>query len=141
MSVSNPVWYAGVCDELLYRFQVWRKNWVNGEVAATRPALIRDKIEDIPTKMACRVAFKKVHFEHLVRILEAVKPDWALTVWAKEVLAGIDRGKLLPFSYREITLVTYYEDVDEICKILEEAKDGKKDDLAVSAGGGLWKIV
>jgi hypothetical protein len=78
--VADPLWFAGVCDQVLAKVQWWAANWARGEEYATRP-FMNEKFEqvNVVTKRRAKIAWTKQEFQHLVRILETIRPDWPMT--------------------------------------------------------------
>lgn len=143
----DNVWYKGICDELLFKVALWEAAyWTGGSVHSTRqwldPRL--GKPVDKPVKMAHFLPFREVELEHLVRIVEALKPGTPMVDEVRQLKAIWHSGKavvgrrypktywtnviLPPGIHRVITVAFYPEHVTELVKILNEAKTGKKAD-------------
>ncbi len=99
-------------------------------------------IEDKPTKTAHDIPFREIELEHLVRLMEALRPNSPLLeevtkiknlwkygkplkciLYAKSYWAKI---KLPKGIHRVITVCFYPDHVEEILSILSEAKTGQK---------------
>jgi len=141
---DNALWFTGVCDDLHRKILIWNQAYWYGEVHSTRQWLdpSSGKPEDKPVKMAHKIPFREVELEHLVRIIESLRPNSALATELKEIksvwkYAKAVRGFRFLHSYwskvplpsglhRSVTLIFYPEHVKEIISILQEAKTGQK---------------
>jgi hypothetical protein len=75
------IWFAGVCDSLLHRVQVWGEKYELGTVYATRKFLTKSfEHHDVPVQYVHNVPFSLAEMTHLVRILTAERPKWNLTL-------------------------------------------------------------
>ena len=124
---AQPLWYAGVCDSIMKKIEYWVRHYKKGELAATRKYL--DPIGgviDMPTKYAVKLPWKKIELEHLIRIMNTLRPNTPLTEEIQQLEGVWKHGTLLPGGSRVMTLVFYPEHVQEIHKVLLEAKTGQK---------------
>lgn len=136
-----PLWYKGICDQALYKVQMWMNAWPAGDVAATRPMLQTDGIHDVVTKRAVKVSWQTRELEHIVRILKESKPDWGLTMYMEQVLQGHKRSRMAPNGSYVCTMVSAYEDVVDIYKALINVRDGISEMSSIKQGlGPLWKL-
>ncbi len=136
-----PLWYAGICDRLERRIRLWLENYDAGRVYATRPFMDLDGVKNIVTIRKHRIPFHPKEMEHLMRILHALRPGMQLTQDFEKVAQNLRHGRLLPNGYYEVELAFYQQDLEELVKVLEEARTGKKplEKTIVSTGGPLWK--
>ena len=124
--MEMPLWYTGVCDSMAAKVLSWYRNWHLAPVYATREKMQTDgTIVQVPTMRAVPVAWTRAELEHLVRILKALRPDWAITSDLAGLLQNFDTAKLLPNKQRLISMRSYIEDPKEILDVLVEAKKGK----------------
>jgi hypothetical protein len=141
---SQPLWFAGICDEVLLKVVLWESAYWLGEVHSTRQWLNPKtaQIEDKPTRCAHQVPLRLQEIEHLVRIVETLRPGTKLVEELKEVQKIWKYGKpvqgyVYHYGYwsrvnlpkgihRVVTLAFYPEHVTELLDILKEAKTGQK---------------
>jgi len=133
-----------VCDELLLKIAIWNQAYWFGEVHSTRKWMNPKSglVEDKPTKTAHDIPFREIELDHLVRFMEALRPNSPLLEEIAELKKVLKYGKpvqgyryttsywskiTLPKGiHRVITMCFYPEHVKEILSILEEAKTGQK---------------
>jgi len=125
----------------------WRRVWPQGTPYATRPFMNQaGGIEDAVTQREVRVPWKKAEFEHLVRILQAVKPEWSLTADLARVLPVFDRARLLPDGNRLLPMRSYQKDINEIIAAVASARGRSRNELADLAekqeqeGKSIWDV-
>lgn len=142
---ANALWFAGVCDELYQKIALWNQcYWTGGEVHSTRLWMDPKIGQPVPkpTRMAHRVPLREIELDHLLRIVEALRPGTPLLeelqqvrkIWkyAKPVKGYVfscgywSRVPLPHGMHRSITLAFYPEHVKEMVDILQEAKTGQK---------------
>lgn len=124
--MPEPLWFAGVCDSMLRVVELWAANWDRSPAYATRPFMTATgEIEDIVTKRVVQVAWLPVEFEHLVRILKAVRPNWPMTADLERAHAGGFRNcRLLPGGRRLMSMICYKQDALDLFEVLLQAKNG-----------------
>jgi len=141
----ETLWFAGVCDALLMRVKTWVAAWPQGEVYATRPFMSKGgTIIDMPTMRLVRMPFQLREFEHLVKILTALRPAWEVTKDMQGILPRFTQCKPVVGGMRIVPIATFEADPQEILKALLEARDGKpeleqKIDEARKGGKGIWE--
>ena len=109
--------------------------WPNGAPYADRPFMnATGAVENVVTQREVQVPWKKAEFEHLVRILRAVRPDWPLTADLARVLPLFDRARLLPGNERLLPMRSYSKDVDEIIQAVASVRGGSRNGLEDLAG-------
>lgn len=140
---ASPLWFGGVCDDLLFKVMIWGRAYWRGEVHSTRQFLELDgRVVDKPTKMAHDIPFREVELDHLVRIGQALKPDSPLLEELIRIKGMWKNGKAvrgnkyfrnywakvnLPTGiHKVITLAFYPEHVNEIVNMLKQAKTGQR---------------
>lgn len=146
--MSETLWFAGVCDSLLAKCERWLSGYETGEVSRTRPFMDERTcaVIDKPVQFAHRIAWHPREIDYLVKIMEAAKPDAALTIDLRVVQRGLKRTRQLPGGLYLATMVFWRDDVDEIVKALRSAKAGKLSgvneyvEAQTGQGGGLWKV-
>lgn len=139
---ANSPWFVPVCDELYLKVALWDEAYKFGEVHSTCQYLEKDgQVINKPTRYAHRIPFRLVELEHLIRIIEDLKPGSTLVEELEQVKAVWKYGKpvmgnrymlsywskiILPHGvHRLVTLAFYPEHVKEIRNILKEAKTGQ----------------
>jgi hypothetical protein len=118
----------------------WVDAWPLGKVAATRPYLNHNgQVEDLVTKRANDVAWHPRELQELVRILKAVKPEWALTVDFTEFQTkAFPRARLLPGGRRMCTMVASADDLRELVELLNNVRLGRHAVVTEIEGGTFW---
>lgn len=141
--MGEAIWYAGICDQLLLKINMWFAFYNKGEVATTRDYLdIRKGVIPKATSYAHKIPFRLEELEQLVRITSRMRPNTALLeeltiIKDKWKLGKPVNGNLYASSYwthvilppgihRVVTLIFFPEHVTEIRNILIEAKTGQK---------------
>lgn len=142
---ASALWFTPLCDEVYRKIAIWDAMYWIGEIHSTRkwvnPTSVQ--VEDKPTRMAHDIPFREIELDHLVRIVEALRPNSPLAIEVKEIkrLWKFGRplhGYKLVRSYwskiqlpsgihRTVTVAFYPEHVKEILAVLNEAKAGQKD--------------
>jgi hypothetical protein len=139
------LWFLGVCDELYRKIKLWDAfYWTGGDVHSTRQWLnpLNAQIEPKPTKMAHYIPFREIELDHLIRILEALRPntpileEWGkirkLWKYGKSVQGYVYHKSYwsrvpLPQGIHKVLIIVFYEEhVKELIAILEEARTGQK---------------
>lgn len=142
--MSKAVWYRGICDEALAKVELWLRAWPMGDVAATRPLMDKGRIVDVPTKRAVKMSWRTGELEHIVRILQTVKPNWELTGYMEEVLAHHKSGRKVAGSFGlefVCIMMTYIQDVEEIRNVLVDVRDNKENPSeGLKPGDSLWNF-
>lgn len=140
---ASPLWFAGICDELLTKVAIWDQAYWVGEVHSTRQFLELDgRIVDKPTKIAHELPLREIELDHMIRILEAMRPESQLLGEFQDIKKIWKYGKpvrgfrfmksywsrfTLPQGiHRVITIAFYPEHVKEVLNTLLEAKTGQK---------------
>lgn len=140
---KQPLWFTPICDDLRLKIAVWKEAYWYGEVHSTRPFLAKDgHTIDKPTRCAHKIPIREVELDHLIRIIESLRPESHLLEELKQVKLIWRYGKpvqgykymqsywskvpLPAGMHRVITLAFYPEHVVEILGILNEAKTGQK---------------
>lgn len=125
---TRPQWYSPVCDMVLTKVTLWRRNYEKGEVHSTcKFHDPREGIVDKPTRYAHRIAWTKPEFDHLVRIMEEACPNKALVGELKTIRDEVlPKGQLVVGNARIVTMAFYPEHVDQILDTLKEARDGRQ---------------
>ena len=152
-------WFAGVCDTLLGRIDVWINHYEKGQVYATRQFMTEsfEKI-DLPVQYVHDVPFSLAEMTHLVRILTAEAPKERFTEDFRNLLAVIKnpmRMRQLNRMVRQassghfvIALTFEKAELVKLLEILSAVKAGRKPaDSSVDAlvaqkkkaGKGLWE--
>jgi hypothetical protein len=107
-----------------------------GRGLATRPYLDQSFQQiDVPVLYAHEVPWRQNELEHLVRILTAMKPEWAITKDFQRML-GIVKNRAIWKKYEKLmkrrgdlfilTLVFEKNDIRELVLVLTEARDGRR---------------
>lgn len=148
---SSSLWYRGVCDDLYRKIAIWDFAYWNGEVHSTRQWLnpITAREEPKPVKMAHWMPLREIELEHMLRILEALRPNTSMLEEWQKIKEMWKHGKTVQGSvynktywsvvplpsgiHRVITVAFYPEHVKELVAILEEAKTGQKNASLESA--------
>ena len=113
--MANSLWFTGICDDMLQKLALWYQVWPQGQPFKDAEFLHLDgRVERVVTQHEVHVPWTKLEFEHLIRILQAVRPKWALTADLERVLPGFDRARLITGNQRLIAMRSYHEDVKEI---------------------------
>jgi hypothetical protein len=154
------VWFAGVCDTLLQRIQMWAHKYEQGEVYATRPYMTVESkdIVDVPVQFLHTIPFTLVEMKHLVRILNQEKPRERLTEDFVRLLAIISNPLRLrqvpkmivmrPGGIFVIRLMLEKVEVVDLAELLLSVKEGRSGQLSVvdthlakqlKAGKGMWQ--
>ena len=137
------LWFAGPCDDLLIKVAIWDQAYWHGEIHSTRKWLDPLKgVIDKPTRMAHYIPFREVELDHLIRIVEVMRPTSDLLAEIKDVRKVWKYGKpvqgfrymrsywskvaLPPGLHRVIIMAFYPEHVKDILALLTEAKTGQK---------------
>lgn len=140
---ANPLWFTGICDELLLKIAIWDQAYWVGEVHSTRQFLERDgRVVDKPTKIAHEMPIREIELDHIIRILEAMRPESQLLgefqaikrIWKygkpvhgyRFMKSYWSRFNLPAGIHRVITVAFYPEHVKEVLNTLLEAKTGQK---------------
>jgi hypothetical protein len=84
----------------------------------------RARGDEFVTKRVHKIAWTKSEFQHLVRILETVRPDWPFTHDLRNVLTGFDQYRLAANGQRLVQIATYEADPKELLDTLIEVKTG-----------------
>ena len=126
-------WVAGIGDQLLLTVARWAAAWPRGKVAGTRPYLRRDgTMEEVVTLRAVPVAWHPKVLRYLVDILEQVKPGWYFTEQMSQLYSRIQKATLLPNGLRKVDMVCYYDELEELLRILKEFQETGGKSLAES---------
>ena len=113
--MANSLWFTGICDDMLQKLAWWYRVWPQGQPYKDAEFLHLDgHVERVVTQHEVHVPWTKLEFEHLIRILKAVRPKWALTADLERVLPGFDRARLITGNQRLIAMRSYHEDIKEI---------------------------
>jgi hypothetical protein len=147
---DKAIWFTGIDDALYSKIRLWHQMYWSGEVYATRKFMMPKGVVDMPTKMTHYVPFRKIELDHMVRILESLRPKTVMLDDWKTIRNKWGLGKplnYLPFQksywskvrmpagiHRVIPVVFYPEHLNEILLVLNEAKNGQVT-AAVKAGG------
>lgn len=146
--MSLPLWYSGVCDRILFKVNLWDEHYDQGAVYATRSFFDESQgVIDIPTVRRHEVAWEPVELQHLVRILEKLRPKSRLLEYMIQQHNRLKKeGQLLPGGRYLIGMAIYHRDVKELLVVLNEAQ-GKKSKESLSEfekskqgdSSGLWE--
>jgi hypothetical protein len=119
----------------------WADAWPFGKVAATRQYMDKNgQLEDLVTKRANEIAWHPRELAELVRILKAVKPEWALTVDFSEFeKTQFPRARLLPGGRRLATMVAGPEDIKELVETLNNVRLGRQAVVTEIEKGTFWE--
>lgn len=134
------LWFAGLCDRLYHRIQLWHRNYDLGAVYATRPFMGVDGVKDVVTIRKHKIPIHPKEMEHLIRILRLLRPGQTLTRDVERAAAGLSQCRQLLNGYREVEMAFYQEDVRKLLEVLEEAKTGRKPvaETIQPGSGPLW---
>lgn len=144
--MAKTLWYRGVCDSMLEKVKYWARAWPGGEVYAVDQcwSIEQGSYEKVSMRVV-RVPWTAAEVEHLLRILEAVRPEWAMTASLKKAFQHFERCRLLPGGLRLVAHASYGDDPRELYRVLVEARDGVPDlaremeeVLAQKGAGPLW---
>lgn len=142
----STLWFNGICDELYQKIAVWDAAYWHGDVHSTRDWLDPRAGKPVPkpVKMAHFIPFREVELDHLVRIVEDIRPASTMLEEVKGLQKLWKSGKpvvgtrysrsywskvpLPKGIHRVLTVVFYPEHVKELLGILVEAKTGHKAD-------------
>lgn len=154
IKASSPLWFAGICDDLLAKVAIWNQAYWYGEIHSTRKWLDpkTGQVVDKPTRMAHWIPFKELELDHLIRIVGILRPGSDLVRELEDVKKVWKYGKpvqgyrymrsywskvnLPQGLHRVIVMCFYPEHVKDILAMLVEAKTGQKSsalDTAVEA--------
>jgi len=120
----NSLWYTGACDRMLDRVLWWYNHWGQGKVHSTRPYFGLTGVTAVVTKRVLSVPFHPREFEHMVRILRALKPEWVITADMDMILPKLSAQPVMADGVRLVPISTYQADVREILETLLKAKAG-----------------
>lgn len=140
---ATALWFTGICDELFVKIAIWYKAYWFGDTHSTRKFLEKvGQVVDKPVKTAHHLPFREVELEHLIRILEALRPRSAMLEEWQKIRKLWKSGKpirtrtyergywskiLLPVGLHRVVIVAFYDEhVKELLEILNEAKTGQK---------------
>lgn len=124
--MASPMWFAGVCDTMLQRAQWWLQAWPRGDEFATRSGWSVTGGEfQIVTARVVKVAISKPELEHMIRILDNVKPNWTFTAFLKNKLEKFESFRLLPRNLRIVPMETGDEQLKVAVELLQAAKTGQ----------------
>lgn len=126
MAARSPLWFAGVCDNLGQKIARWCANYERGEVCRTRKYLnYAGIVQDIPTQYLHIIPFKPAEVDHLVRIVEALRPKQAgLLDMLRITQRDLKKYALRPGGQYAAPMPYFKSDVQEMLDALKEARDG-----------------
>lgn len=142
--IANALWFSPICNELQGKIALWNAAYWYGEIHSTRKWLnpTSGQVEDKPTRMAHEIPLREIELDHLIRIVESLRPNSEIISELKEIKKIWKYGKpikgfrfqksywsnfILPSGiHRILTMCFYPEHIKEILAILEEAKTGQK---------------
>lgn len=123
--MPEPVWFAGVCDSMLFKVESWLRAWPRGDIFATRTGWSVDGGEfEVVTGRLVKVPLTRSELEHLIRILDAVKPNWLFTAFLKLKLSKFETFRLLPGNVRVVPMESGDEPLQQAVELLRAAKTG-----------------
>lgn len=124
--MSEALWYAGVCDSMLAKVDSWLRAWPRGEVFATREGwTIEGGKFELVTGRLLYVPFTRPELEHLIRILDSLKPNWTFTAYLKVKLSHFGSFRLMPGNQRLVPMESGDEPLQQTLELLIAAKTGK----------------
>ena len=143
----STLWFSGVCDDMLKKVVLWHEAWPQGNPYTEALFLHVDgRQENLTVQREVHVPWTKPEFEHLVRILKAVRPDHPLTADLEKVLPKLHKAKLIQGNQRLLPMRSHHQDVKDILEALIIARDGDKSGLEThiseqkQQGKGLWDV-
>lgn len=111
---------------MLRKVEGWLRAWPRGDVYATRSGWsIKEGNFDVVTGRLLRIPFTKAELEHLVRILDEMKPNWTFTAYLKAKLAKFESFRLLTGNQRLVPLESGDEPLKQALDLLVAAKTGR----------------
>lgn len=142
MVAPKVFWVRPVCDQLLLTIQQWAAVWEQGEWATRREAWdVERGSYHIVTKRSVEVLWNLNQLRELVRIAEALRPEWEYTKDFRNLLnafATIKQKKIVPAHQRRVKMISYKEDVEDLLALLEQAKTLKPEQPPANDAGDFW---
>lgn len=131
---------------MLLRAHGWLLAWPRGDVFATRSGWSLEKGNfEIVTARIVKVIISKAELEHMIRILDALKPNWTFTAFLKNKLERFSTFKLLPGNLRVVPMETGDEQLQQAVDLLLAARSGQAtlsaeidEALKTQKDGTLW---
>ena len=131
----GPLWFRPACDTLLLKIVDWFRHYERGEIFSDRDWMHPVAgVVKMPTRYSYRIPFTVVEFKCLVAIMTAAGPTNPLTTDLTNIFESMKRRfNDMPVAQRPRMLSTgewvvpvafYKADVEEIGRILLEAKSG-----------------
>ena len=123
-----PIWFKGVCDDLLSKMATWYKNYDLGEVAATKDWMdFTGEIKQVVTKRAHKIPLSIPELENLYRILKESPNSEIIADYILEVKDKVwKNGTLLKNGQRLMGLAFYKEQVAHIVTTLLNCRNAPK---------------
>ena len=130
--MSKVLWYAGVCDQALNRITSWYRYYNQGEIFGTRPRLSANaaEIETVTTVRRHYLQWHTEELDHLIRMVEALRPKWRVTLMLQKTREMLKIGRLCPGGARLVAMDFYKQDVADLLSLLQEVRSGKKESLS-----------
>lgn len=134
--MSDPMWINGTCDRIMSTLEYWIRNYDKGTISAEGEYLTKPgqdgpapHLITVPTRRACKIAWKQDDLDYFIKILEAKlpknDPTYAL---ARDMRANFPKwryGIICPGGARMIVLDWYLDHIAQIYRLLGDMKSGK----------------
>lgn len=118
------IWYKGISDQVLAKFQAWRSAYDHGDVHSTRKFLTkRGVLEDRVVKRAHQIGWSASELAEAVRLLGSSEEGRTYAEEFKAVQKIWSKGQPVPGGRRLVTLAFYQEHVNQMCDLLMRVKD------------------